>query len=229
MASSTCSACLLRGTRRPGGDPVPLIICGASTAVGAFAIKLAVSAGIHPIIAVGGSSSGFIRGVLRAEQGDTFLDYTAYRNPEDLAAAIKQALLAAGIKEGRRAPYALDAVSKPGTYDAVLSRAMTGTSVEKPRLAVVLATIDRSTVDPSVELLEVYSGIAHQGGDVGRRFAYVTCRVLALGLAEGWITPHPYEVRDDGLEALEGALRESREGRIRGKKVLLRMRRAEGD
>lgn len=205
-------------------EPTPLIMYGASSAVGAFAIKLAVASNIHPIVAVGSCNSEFVTSALVAKEGDTFIDYTAHRDPQDLVAAIKQAFSDAGV-EGGRAPYALDTVSMPGTFDHVVSQAMAGEPIEgrMPRLAVVLPGNDYSTVDPTVEVVEVYSGVAHQGGDVGKRFAYVVCRLFAMGLAEQWLTPHPYEVREDGLQALEGALHESMKGKIRGKKVLLRI------
>ncbi len=205
-------------------ESTPLLIYGASTAVGAFAIKLAVASAIHPIVVIGSSRSEFVTSLLQAEDGDTFLDYTHYKKHHDLANAIKHAFSEAGVPEGRT-PHALDAVSVSGTFDAVVSQAMAGEPIDgrKPRIAVVNPGTDYSTADPSVEIENVFSGLASQGGDVGKRFAYVSCRLFSLGLSEGWLTPHPYEVREEGLNALSGALRESIEGKIKAKKILLRI------
>ncbi|KAF4126964.1 Alcohol dehydrogenase GroES-like domain, partial [Geosmithia morbida] len=205
-------------------NPTPLLVYGASSAVGSYAIKLALSCGIHPIVAVGSANSSFVEPLLVAEEGDVLLDYTAYHDPQDLADAIREAFEMAGIHRGRT-PYALDAVSLPGTFDKVVSKAMAGPPINgrKPHLAVMLPGQDYSSVDGSIQVSEVYTGVAHQGGNVGRRFAYLACRMFSLGLREGWLPPHPHEVREEGLEVLQEVLQMSMRGKIHGKKIVLRV------
>jgi NADPH2:quinone reductase len=92
----------------------PLIIYGASSAVGAFAIKLAQFARIHPVIAVGSKNSGFLLPFLDFAQGDRLVDYTAYGTSDELAEAIRGAVKEAGIKDGS-IYRSVDAVATPQT------------------------------------------------------------------------------------------------------------------
>lgn len=179
--------------------------------------------GIHPIVTVGSPNSDFIKGRLVAEDGDAIVDYWAHPNPKSLVKLIKLAFSDAGVSRGCAA-HALDCVSMPGTFDRVVASAMAGEreNGKKPKMAVLLPGSDYSSADPSVEVIETYTGVAHQGGEVGKRFAYMACRMFALGLSDGWLTPHPYEVRE-GLESVQQALKESRLGKVRAKKLVIRI------
>lgn len=53
----------------------PLLIYGASGAVGAYAVQLAVKAGLHPIIAIAGRSSNYVQTIIDPSKGDKVLDY----------------------------------------------------------------------------------------------------------------------------------------------------------
>ena len=55
------------------GTKRPLIVYGASTATGAYAIKLAAAANVHPIIAIGSKRSEFVNPFLDASKGDTLV------------------------------------------------------------------------------------------------------------------------------------------------------------
>jgi NADPH:quinone reductase-like Zn-dependent oxidoreductase len=56
--------------------PIPLIIYGASTAVGSYAIKMASNTNIHPIIAIVGRESQYVKGLLDKGKGDTVVEST---------------------------------------------------------------------------------------------------------------------------------------------------------
>ncbi|KAL4956100.1 chaperonin 10-like protein [Aspergillus filifer] len=60
---------------RPAQAPTPLVIYGASTAVGAFAIKLACNSNIHPIISVAGKGCGYVESIVDKSKGDIVIDY----------------------------------------------------------------------------------------------------------------------------------------------------------
>lgn len=210
--------------QKPVDNPTPLLIYGASCAVGAYAIQLATTAGIHPIVAVGSPNSAFISNRLVAKEGDTLINYWAHRNPRQLVKLIKQAFSDAGISQGH-ASHALDCVSMPGTFDQVVSAAIAGETADdedRPTMAVLLPGSDYSSAHPSVDVTEAYTGVAHQGGEVGKRFAYTACRMFALGLSDGWLTPHPYQIRE-GLGSVQKALDDSRRGRVRAKKLVIRI------
>ncbi|RFU26843.1 hypothetical protein B7463_g9492, partial [Scytalidium lignicola] len=82
--------------------PLPLIVYGASSALGSFAIKLARQANIHPIIAIAGGSSAYIQGLLDPALGDSIIDYR--QGAEKMKADMRAAL------NGLEVHYALDAI-----------------------------------------------------------------------------------------------------------------------
>ncbi|KAK9360585.1 hypothetical protein V1504DRAFT_469270 [Lipomyces starkeyi] len=100
--ASTCFACqhhgVLRRLRRF------LLLYGASTSVGIFAIKLAKLAGIGPIIGVAGSGSQ-----VALEAGADFI--VDHRNNSDISGSIRSFL-----KSGQKLLYAWDTVSEHGSY-----------------------------------------------------------------------------------------------------------------
>lgn len=50
-------------------------VYGASSAVGAFAVKILRKCGVHPIICVAGGGKGFVEGLIDRGKGDTVVDY----------------------------------------------------------------------------------------------------------------------------------------------------------
>src|SRR5450432_603662 len=76
--------------RTSTAPPLPLIIYGASSSLGCFAIKLARASNIHPIIAIAGSNTEYIRTLLDPSKGDSIIDYR--QGPEAMKAAVKEAL-----------------------------------------------------------------------------------------------------------------------------------------
>ncbi|KAM5377859.1 hypothetical protein ACJZ2D_004763 [Fusarium nematophilum] len=202
----------------------PLVIYGASTAVGAFAIKLARAAGIHPIIAVGSGNSKFILPTLA--EGDKFVDYTAYKTDGELVEAIKKAAVEAGAKDGQ-IYNVLDSVSTAGTT-ALLGKVLETSTNQEPKLSIFLPLADPSTVDPKVKVLRTSVGTVHEAAESDQLFGLVWGQAFARGLAEGWLTPHPHELVKGGLDGLEDALKDLKEGRVRAKKMVVRISETEG-
>ncbi|EGY21418.1 Trans-enoyl reductase fsr4 like protein [Verticillium longisporum] len=202
----------------------PVIIYGASTAIGAFAIKLAQKANIHPVIAVGSKNSEFVVPFLDSAKGDRIVDYTAYKTPDELVAALKDAAKEAGVEDGRVFD-AYDCVSENGTY-VTLSKVLAGppdASGRKPRITTVLP-VDESTADSSVQFTRTMVDHVHKQP----LFGAVWSAAFASGLSEGWFTPHPYEVVKGGLAGLEGALKGLKDGSVRAKKMVIRIGETEG-
>jgi NADPH2:quinone reductase len=200
--------------------------------VGAFAIKVARAAGIHPVIAVGSPNSAFVTEYLDTEQGDVLVDYTAYATPQDLVAAIKEAALKSGVPDGR-VPYAFDAVGESGTYDTILSTAMAvpqdaPTSGPRPRISVVIPTGEFPTADPSVDVIATTCGLAYWDGEHGACFAGAGLRMVTRGLTKGWFKGHPYEVVKGGLNGLEEALGRLKAGQVKARKLVVRLGDTEG-
>ncbi|OPB40545.1 hypothetical protein A0O28_0006240 [Trichoderma guizhouense] len=212
--------------KQPNGRRTAFIIYGASTAVGAFAIKLASAAHIHPIIAIGSRNSDFVKEYLQESEGDAFLDYTTYESHGLLSSALRAILSASNVPEGRSF-HALDAVSIPGTYDNVLSRAMAGppqqVTGQRPRIAVTFPVQDRTMVDKSVDIVEPRVNRAHSDDLSYMSFGTAWCAMLEQGLRGGWIKPHPHRVILGGLEGLGGALQELKMGKVKAKKLIGRI------
>lgn len=88
--------------------PIPLIIYGASSALGLFTVKLARLANIHPIIAIGGASHIHLLPLLDKARGDAFIDYC-----DGVESMMQQVRDALGPLKAR---HALDAISKGDTW-----------------------------------------------------------------------------------------------------------------
>jgi NADPH2:quinone reductase len=216
--------------QRESRTPNPVIIYGASSAVAAFAIKLAAAANIHPIIAVGSSTSDFVKPHLHPSKGDVLLDHRAYPDAESLARAIKDSARAAGVVDGR-VPLAFDTISLPGTFDAVVSKAMAGppiAGIGRPKIAVTQPFIDFSTADESVDTEPFNCELSFKGNEDGIRMAAALFRMATTGLSSGWLAPHPFEVVPAGLQGLEDALNRSFQGKIQAQKLVIRIANTPG-
>lgn len=85
LAATTASLALYRSLAlpppwHPTTERTPLLIYGGSSAVGAFAIKLASRSNLHPIIAVAGAGAKYVSSLLDASRGDTVIDYRVGRD-----------------------------------------------------------------------------------------------------------------------------------------------------
>ncbi|KAJ9319433.1 hypothetical protein DTO271D3_202 [Paecilomyces variotii] len=205
----------------PARSPTPLIVYGGSTAVGSFALKLAVKANIHPLIVVAGSGASHVETLIDRSKGDTIVDY---RNGADaVLEGIKNALRAGGHESVK---YALDAVSEKGSIQNIAK-------VIDPHgnATFVLPYQDAEKEFPeTVRLSMTMVGSVHgQGtGEGDKDFGYVYFRYFGKGLAEGWFTGHPYEVRKGGLEGVEAALQDLKAGKASAVKYVFRIRDTPG-
>jgi NADPH2:quinone reductase len=209
-----------------------LIVYGSSSALGAYAIKLARAANIHPIIAIGGGSSEFVKPLLNETHGDAFIDYR--QDQDHLLAAIQVAAIESGVPKGRLW-YTFDAITNETSVE-LLAKAVASlhsqhdaeTTSEKPKLAMVMLNRDNSAVDPSVDVVTTNVGLAHSGGLAEKTFSYIWNQLFSRGLREGWMTGHPYNIAPGGLYGLEKALRSMRAGEVRGKKMVIRIAETKG-
>jgi NADPH2:quinone reductase len=213
--------------------PLPLIVYGASSSLGCFAIKLARASNIHPIIAICGSSSQYVSTLLDTSKGDTVIDYRP--GVEAMKAAVKEAL---GPLE---AFHALDAISSNGTWVPLAQMV----SPDGGRVSVVSGAnaYNEADIPAGVEIKYVYVGTAHYGAYVSTmpkqpadkeavesavEFAYVFFRYIARLLAKGKFEGHPYTVVPGGLGGVERGLQMLKAGEVRGKKLVYRIEETEG-
>ncbi|KAK2674244.1 Polyketide synthase, enoylreductase domain [Fusarium oxysporum f. sp. vasinfectum] len=193
----------------------------ASTATGAYGIKLAAAANVHPIIAVGSQRSAFIKPFLDESKGDALVDYTAYKTEEELVKAIQEAFKKGGAPDGR-CWKAFDSVSEDSTVRTV-TKAIAGppdSTGRKPKLTNILMKTEVEGADPSVDVVVSKVSHVHDKDEKNKLLGVVWSAAFARGLREGWFTAHPYVIGKNGLEGLSEGLKGLKEGKIRAQKFL---------
>ncbi|KAI1735830.1 GroES-like protein [Xylaria scruposa] len=194
-------------------EPIPLIIYGAASAVGAYAIQLAQQSNIHPLICVAGRSIAHVEKLIDRSKGDVILDY---REGDDaLVENLKKAA------NGKPVLYAFDCVAEKTSYTN-LGKVL----AEGAKLTLVLPNKDYDTVLPSyVEHSFTSVGSVH---DNSKDFGYVYFRYFARGLQEGWFKPQPQQVIPGGLAGIQQALENLRDGKANAVKYVFRIADTEG-
>ncbi|KAF2027754.1 zinc-binding oxidoreductase-like protein ToxD [Setomelanomma holmii] len=196
----------------PVKESTPLVVYGGAAAVGAYVIKLARLANIHPIIAVAGRGEKFVEGLIDRSQGDTIVDYR--KSDDAVVQGIKDAL------KGAKLNYAYDATSEHNSYTNIVK-------VLEPNghLTLVLPGRKYEGIPETVQQTITSVGEAHKGD---KDFAYIYFRYLARGLAEGFFKPHPHEVIAGGLGGVEEGLRNLKEGKASGVKYVFKIGETSG-
>ncbi|KAK7439293.1 hypothetical protein CaCOL14_001662 [Colletotrichum acutatum] len=203
----------------PGTLSNPLVIHGAGTAIGTFAIKLAKASNIRPIIVTAGNSAEDIRGLLDFGQGDAIIDYR--QSSKRVVAEIQSAILKAGSGP---ALCGLDAATNEDgapEYTGILIEALgtqSGLSGNRPRVATVQGG---ARVSGLVDGDYINVMLAHTGSKEQRCFGSTMSHLFTYGMANGWLTAHPIEIVQGGLEGLGEALTRLRDGKVFGKKLIV--------
>lgn len=206
-------------------EETPLLIYGAASAVGGYAIKLAQVVGIHPLICVAGRGIPFVTSLIEKDKGDMVIDYRD--GNEGLVQNIRRAL------NGRKLEYAFDAVSENRSYLDICQVL----DHNSGRISLVLPQFLHD-IPPGIEQSNTMAGslwtalrptdakrdLGKLGLAVGGRdFGYVYSRTIARLLQEGRLTPHPYEVIPGGLAGIEKGLKNLRAGTASGVKYVYRI------
>lgn len=210
---------------QPATEPIPLLIYGGSSAVGAFAIKLAQQSNIHPIIAIAGKASDFVEGLIDRSKGDTIVDYR--KGDEAIIEGVKSAL------GGKKLLHAYDATAEGST----------GMNISKvlDKEGIVTAVLPTVKVADGVDLRQTNVGSVHRpqpsptGGEFGEKralgdaeFGAIFFPLFTRGLAHGWFTPHPYEVVPGGLDGVQTALENLEAGKASAVKYVMRIADTKG-
>ncbi|KAJ5110481.1 hypothetical protein N7532_001016 [Penicillium argentinense] len=204
----------------PATESLPLVVYGGASAVGAFAIKFAQLSNIHPVIAVAGRGSPFVETLIDRSKGDTIIDYR-----EGDEAVRKNIKAAAG---GRPIHHAYDAVSEKGSYQNL------GAALTTPaKITVILPGRDFSDVPEGVEIVTTNVGSVHKPAAAGKtigdiEFGAAFFALIGRGLAQGWFSGHPHEVRPGGLAGLESALKDLQAGNASAVKYVVRIAETAG-
>jgi NADPH:quinone reductase len=212
----------------PASDNSSLIIYGASSAVGAYAVKLARLSNIHPVVAIAGRGGSILESILDSSKGDTLIDYRQDRS----------ALIEAIKKTAPGAKVALDSISTPDTIHLL-------NDVVDPHSSIISIVLNQETpinVHDGVSLPIVFAPALWEPNatDVGRAeaegseyvgvaaFGHQYFRYLEYALARGLIQAHPSEIVPGGLNGIPTALRKLKGGTSNGVKYLFRVADTEG-
>lgn len=218
-------------TPAPEPEPLPLIIYGASSAVGFYALQFAKRSKIHPLLCVAGrAGKDYILPFLDESKGDRLIDY------RDGDEAVVEALIKAAPldKDGNKIPilHAMDAVSENGSpvniakVFAANPTPPQGQKKEIPKVTFVLwgpkeGVPDDGSVEHSITMV----GSAHSHC---KDFAHVFYRYMSRGLSEGWFRPQRTEVIPGGLGGVQTALENLKAGKASGMKYVVRIGDTEG-
>ena len=206
----------------PTTDQFPLVIYGAATAVGSYAIQLAKQSNIHPLICVTGRGIPHVETLIDKNKGDVIVDY------RDGNEKVVQGLQDAA---GGKLRYAFDAVSESGSFQNICQVLDHQTGA----ITLVIPGKDYSAIPSTIKQTETMVGSVFKvwdsdswekkaGTQVGNSdFGYVFYRIFSRGLQEGWFKGHPYEIMPGGLDGIEGALKNLKDGKASAVKYVFRI------
>ncbi|KKZ59956.1 hypothetical protein EMCG_05247 [[Emmonsia] crescens] len=197
----------------PAQEPIPLIIYGASTAVGSFAIKLACNSNIHPIIAIAGKGSHYVETLINRGKGDAIVDYRG--GLEATIQGITSSLQKAGHPIAR---HALDCVATEHSADALRKCIAPGGQIN---FAAAMADLDVSPATGTSTSVGSAHGMA--GFANNEHLGFVMCRYFTRALMLKEFSGHPYELRPGGLEGVEQALKDLKDGKASATKYIFRI------
>ncbi|CAJ2502933.1 Uu.00g103270.m01.CDS01 [Anthostomella pinea] len=191
----------------------PLLIYGVSSAVGAFAAKLARLSGIGPIIGVAGRAGDFAR---------TLVDHVVdYRQGEDAVVAAVEAILE---KEGlgSKVPYVLDAISEHGSLETTLRFIDPNGGTVSTVLPPNLFAKDKENFAYPAGVTAINSAVPLVHA-THKDFGYIWSRYLGRLLEDGRLKPHPYEVIPGGLNGVLTGLKKLKNGEASAVKYVFRI------
>jgi NADPH:quinone reductase-like Zn-dependent oxidoreductase len=219
LAALTAAVSLFRHLKLPtpwlpATEPTPFIVYGASSSVGSYAIKLARNSNVHPIIAIAGKGLPFVETLLDRSKGDAVFDYR--NGPEETVKSIRAHLASGKYGQVR---HGLDPGIGPSSKPV-----LTEIVVPDGAINIVLPSDwDTGNATKTTTMVGyIHNGDNEASGD-GRDLGLVTCRWFTKALQEGTFNGHPYEIRPGGLEGVEQALKDLRDGKNSASKYVFRI------
>jgi NADPH2:quinone reductase len=200
----------------PAVAPIPFLTYGASSAVGVYAVKLAVASNIHPIVAVAGNGASYIETLIDRTKGDFIVDYRV-RSDE-------------AIKQSQKGLEGVDAEVRHGLNPGIgEASAKILRAIVVPGGATNLVLPSDFDVSPAVKS-STSVGATHNQDHWGdsRDLAFVFCRYFGRALQKGTFSGHPYEVRPGGLAGVGQALKDLKDGKASAVKYVFRIAETPG-
>ncbi|KAF2816577.1 GroES-like protein [Mytilinidion resinicola] len=202
----------------------PILVYGAASAVGAFAVQLARLSGLHPIMGVAGRGVAFAEGLIDKSKGDAIIDYRG--GEKAVIAGIKDALQAAGC-DHVPLQYCFDAIAEAGTHEIIAAVLDTKLGSSK---ATHVMPIERFATKgfkypKGIEASLMMVGDVH---GPAKDFGYIWLQYFSRLLEDGRLKPHPFEEKPGGLGGIAAALRDLKEGKASAVKYVFDIGRTEG-
>ncbi|KAM0563078.1 hypothetical protein ACHAPJ_001924 [Fusarium lateritium] len=192
----------------PDSQRIPLVIWGASSAVGSYAIQLAKRSNIHPLVCVAGRAQDHVEKLIDRSKGDTVIDYRKGR--ETVVQEIKATL------NGAKLEYAFDAVSEMGSYQTICD----ALDHQTGKITLIVPAQSYSDIPKTIQKSVTTVASIHE--DL-KDFGYVFTRYFSKGLEEGWLKAQPQEVIPGGLEGVEKGLKDLKNGTASAVKYIYRI------
>ncbi|KAL9063652.1 MAG: hypothetical protein Q9161_009353 [Pseudevernia consocians] len=201
--------------------PTPLLIYGGSSAVGAFAIKLASASNLHPIIAVAGASIQYVSSLLDPTKGDAVVDYRL--GYTGLQAGIRSALSNAG--DFIHVMAALDTICERQSAELCVSFLEPQAKLAHVLPLANLQLLEGQTAD-MVRISTIHDSSGEKPGT--RDFAHIMMQAFTRGLEVGWFKGHPYTHVPGGLYSVGKILGDLKSGKASATKYVFNICETEG-
>lgn len=192
----------------PDSEKIPLVIWGASSAVGSYAIQLAKRSNIHPLICIAGKAQEHVESLIDRTKGDTVIDYRKGRNT--VIQEMKHHL------GNQKLEYAFDAISEGGSYQTICD------VLDKTTGKITLIIPAQSYSDIPKTISKSVTTVASIHEDL-KDFGYVFTRYFSKGLEDGWLKAHPQEVITGGLEGIQQGLENLENGKASAVKYVYKI------
>lgn len=95
------------------------------------------------------------------------------------------------------------------------------------RLALVLPRKNYEGIPEGIQYRSTQVGDVHWAEE-GREIGCAWFRLFGLGLQDGWLKGHPYEVVEGGLGGVGSGMQRLKEGKVSAKKLVFRIADTEG-
>ncbi|KAJ8122682.1 hypothetical protein ONZ43_g1180 [Nemania bipapillata] len=194
-------------------NKTPILIYGVTSAVGAFAAKLARLSGLHPIIGIAGRASDYAQ---------TLADYVVdYRQGEDsVVNCVEEILKKEGL--GNKVSHVFDAISEGGTLETTLRFLDASAGIVSTVLPPELFARDKENFAYPPGVTAINSAVPRVHS-THKDFGYLWSRYLGRLLEECRLKAHPFEVVPGGLHGVVTGLQKLRDGKASAIKYVYRI------
>jgi len=202
---------------QPATQEIPLVIYGAASAVGAYAVKMAVLSNIHPLICIAGRGIPYVESLIDKSKGDTIIDYR--KGDAEVVSGMEKAL------GGKQLLHAYDAVSEFGSYQNICKvldhyEGKITNVLPGKKYADIPKTVERSTTQ--------VGNVHNKDFPADVEFGAVFFKWFGRGLEKGFFRGHPYEVIPGGLGGVQQGLQNLKDGKASATKYVFRIAETEG-